>query len=149
MGPFEELLKELALALDIDIVPEDKETCLLLFEESLPVQIEIMDEKLLIGAKLGEVHPGKSRELILIEALKANNAPYPRFGTLAYSNKTNQLIQCEMINMDGVRGEELKDLLASFVKKAQVWKEALEQGVAPQIDIPGSKTSSAPFGLSS
>lgn len=89
---FPELLQELATELDIDLYPDKRGACKLVTEDGLHVQMEVdvRQESLLIASFICEIPPGKFRENILRDALKSNG-PFPKNGTLAYSERNNKL----------------------------------------------------------
>lgn len=131
------LLQELATILKIDpLIPDSHNTCLVRFKEGVNVQLE-PDKggvNLLIGAQLGTVPPGRYREDIYREALRANGLPLPRVGTLAYSRQADALVLFELMPLKDLTGTKLADFLQSFLAKALIWQEALIKGEVPVID---------------
>ncbi len=140
MGPFEELLAELGNALGVSLNADSNNSCTLLVDEKLKVQLEMQKEKdrLLMGARVGVVDPGRFRENVLIEALKENNLPYPQVGIFGYSPKNNQLALYDTLDLDDLTGEKLANYLSLFIGKSLEWKNALESGhSAPQTSQTG------------
>lgn len=135
MDFFEGLLKELSSKLEVDLKPDQHQACRLLFHDTIDLQLEMdrSQEHLVVGAELGELLPGKFRETVLREALKANGEPQPIFGTLAFSTRKNQLILFEVFDIDKVNGAVLFDFLIPFTEKATLWKDGLQKGQTPPI----------------
>lgn len=146
MDKFEELLKELSPLIGTDLVPDKLSTCLLVFENSAKIQLELdrSGDNLLIGSSLGEVPPGKYREQLLIEALKSNKAPH--HGILAFSLKKQTLILFLKLPFDGVGATNLFTLLQEMSKKAEIWQTALQRGALPP-QAPGSSSEPSIFNL--
>src|SRR5690242_9542948 len=85
-------------------------------------------ESLWIFTKLIEIPPGKFRENILKEALKANALPDPRAAIFAYMAATNHLILFQKYPLEILTGERLAGLIGSFLETADRWKEAIASG---------------------
>ncbi len=147
---YETLLNELSEALEIEkLTPDENNSCLIKFNNNLEIQIEQEkdEESLLISASLGEVPPGKYREDVFREALKANAAPYPRQGTFGYSLDTSQLILFKLMPYEELTGDKVAAYLTPFMEKAIEWKEMLEKGEVPHVILNHSAKESSPFGL--
>jgi hypothetical protein len=131
---FEELLKELGKILNLSLHPDRHRACNLKINNGLEVQIEInpVKEKLLFVTLIGTIPPGKFRENLLKEALKANNQ-FPRTGILGYSERNNKLTLHEFLPLSEMNGEKMAKYLQQFVLKADEWKVSLETGSIPQI----------------
>ena len=93
MERFEMLLHELSVELDVTLHPEKDESCVLMINETVKVQLEanVRTDHLLVASFVAEIPPGKFRENTLRDALKSNY-PFPKNGTLAYSERNNQLV---------------------------------------------------------
>jgi hypothetical protein len=92
---------------------------------------------------IAEVPPGKLRENILRDALKAH-FPYPELGSFGYSERNNKLSLFHYIPLSGLTGEKCATLLASFIDKALKWKEAIEMGQTAAL-VPGGSTTTTPL----
>ncbi len=143
---FTELLQELGKILDISLHPDEHQSCALLVDEKLKLQLELDKslETLIVGAHLGIVPPGKFRENLLAHALKAN-AIFPRMGTFGYSPYHNQMAFFEFLPLNTQNGEKLADFLAMFIAKAKEWKEALESGILPNLQFQADEKLSSPL----
>lgn len=87
---FGSLLQELGKVLEIpDLHPDRNNSCQIVLKNGLNLQIELdrSGQFLIFGADLGVVPPGRYRENLFREALKANDMPHPIHGILAYSKK--------------------------------------------------------------
>jgi hypothetical protein len=137
---FEELLKELGDALGVPLHPDKRRVCKLHINQELHVQIEcdLAKGEVLLGCFACEIPPGKYRENILKEALKANHH-FPRTAVLAYSAKNNQLALFHTLSLHQLSGKTLADQLERFVEMAHAWKISIEQGGAAPSFQPHSK----------
>lgn len=126
---FEELLRELGEQFGVPLHADKKGACKLRINEQFYVQLEYMphQEKLLLACFICEVPPGKYRENILKDALKANG-PFPINGTLAYSERNNKLVLFSYLPMITLTGQKLADHLTLFVDKAKNWRIGVESG---------------------
>jgi hypothetical protein len=127
--PFEALLQELSAELGIALHPDRKGACKLKINETFHVQLECdaHQENLLVAAFICDVPPGKYRENILRDALKAN-WPFPKNGTLAYSDRNNKLVLFSYFRLANVNGKKLAEFLTVFLDKANNWGIGVETG---------------------
>ncbi len=132
MDRFAMLLADLSELIAVPLHPDHHRNCLLNINNVMPVQIQEEEnkERLLIAAFLGELPPGKFREILLKEALKENNL-YPRVGTFCYSPRNNQLAFFTYASLPPLTGSLLADVLETFLNRAFSWKKALETGQIP------------------
>lgn len=129
-GPFEQFIQDLGRALGLPLHVDDKNSCTLLVEEKLTLQIEPdhQEESLLVGSTIIELSPGKFREEVLKEALKENHI-YPRLGTLAYSIYNNHLALFQRFpTWQEIPLEVWIDWLSAFIAKAIEWRQSIEEG---------------------
>jgi hypothetical protein len=114
----------------------------------MQVQLQEEDNKdrVLIGAFIGELPPGKFREILLKETLKENNL-YPRVGTFAYSPRNNQLVFFTYALLPTLTGDFLADILEIFLDRAFSWKTALETGQLPSRGASLQKTGPSIFDI--
>ncbi len=132
MNRFEEFLRDLGDLLNTPLHPDRHQACKLNINDTLHIQLQIDPSKdsLLIVSFLCDVPPGKFRENILKEALKANGA-YPRIGTLGFSSRKNQLALFQYLPLSELKAEKAADFLAQFIEKAEQWRLAVERGSTP------------------
>lgn len=128
MNPFEQYLEELSSHLGIPLQAEKGYICKLAIDGTLRVHLEHEPEqnRILIAAFLGEIPPGKFREDLLKEGLKANHLPN-RQGTFAYSGKNNNLVYFSYF-FESEPSSLLGEKLSQFIATAKTWKKALETG---------------------
>ena len=90
---FEEILQLLGQSLNLPLQVDANNACAIQIKQNLIVQLQPdpSQEKLLIGCQIIQVPPGKFRENVLKEALKANGLPDPRVGIFAYIARNNTL----------------------------------------------------------
>jgi hypothetical protein len=131
------LLQEIGTNLGVNnLHPDNNNTCLLRLKSGLIIQIELDKggQFLILGADLGTVPPGKYRELLFREALKANGLPYPIHGILCYSRKSDHLVIYEKIPLRDLNGEKIAAEITPFAEKAFLWSEALLRNDIPAIN---------------
>lgn len=146
---FEELINELSLQIGIPLHPDKIGACTLQTKDGFEVQLECdrSQEKLLIVAFICDIPPGKLRENILKDALKANG-PYPHDGTLSFSESNNKLALFAQLPFTHLSGRTLSEFLNAFLDKASQWKNGVETGHTSElISSQTSKPSSGMFGL--
>lgn len=138
IDPFEQLIQELSHHLDVPLHLQEKDSCAILVNELLVVQIELTKDlqKVLLGSHLGEVAPGKYREELLKEALKYNHRNYPDLGILGFEPSSKQLALFDTIGLDKLNGEILAAYFPIFVERAKLWQEALRKGSYPSMIHP-------------
>lgn len=126
---FEELLNELGEEYGLSLHPDRKGACKLKINETIHIQIECdaHQENLLAATFICDIPPGKYRENILKDALKANG-PFPKNGTLAYSDRNNKLVLFSYLRMSNLTGKKLAEFLATFLDKANNWRIGVETG---------------------
>ena len=132
MDKFGVVLADLATLIDVPLHPDQNRSCSLNVNSVMHVQLQEEEntDRILIGAFLGELPPGKFRENLLKETLKENDL-YPRVGTFAYSPRNNQLAFFTYVLLPTLTGELLADVLEIFLDRAFSWKTALETGQIP------------------
>lgn len=148
IGPFEELLHALGKVFHLDLEVDKHHACSILVHPRLTVQmqLDVSQEHLWMFSKLIDTPPGKFRENILKEALKANSLPDPRIGILAYLKATNQLILFQKYPLTILNGERLSGLFASFTEMADSWREAIESGQSSPLEV-RQELARNPFGM--
>jgi hypothetical protein len=116
-----------------DLVPDKNNSCLIKLPGDISLQIELdkSEQNLLIGCDLGAIPPGRYRMDIFREALRANNTPYPRYGTFAYSTKKGDLLLFYLLPVEDYNGEKLAEHLKPFIEKAHTWITAIKAGELP------------------
>lgn len=134
---FGALLQELAHALGVPkLEPDPNNSCMIRLKSGLIIQIELDKggHSLIIGADLGTVPPGRYRENLFREALKANDQPHPLNGILCYSKKSDHLVLYQKINIKDLNGEKIAAEITPFAEKAFTWSEALLRGDIPAVN---------------
>jgi hypothetical protein len=145
---FEELLRELSVEYGVTLHPDRKGACKLKINEALQVQIECdaHQENLLVATFICDIPPGKFRENILRDALKTNG-PFPKNGTLAYSDRNNKLVLFSYLRMQNLTGKKLAEFLSAFVDKANQWRIGVESGHTAHLAAPAAKPPGGMFGM--
>lgn len=147
---FEVLLQELGKAMNIeDLTPDSNNTCLIRFKVGLDIQIEPWQkgEFLLIGCPVAVIPPGRFRENVFREALKANALPLPRYGAFAYVASSQKLVLYSMLSLRELTGEKIAAFLAPFMEKALTWKQTIDRGDVPLADVVMTGGPRGPGGL--
>ncbi len=149
---FAELLKELGTELGIALHPDRIGACKLHINDQFHIQLECdaHQENLLVATFICDIPPGKYRENILKDGLKANEASL-QFGTLAYSERNNKLSLFSYLSMPQLNGHQLAEFLSGFVEKASQWKIGVETGHTGHLvsHAPKPSPSGGMFGLGS
>lgn len=127
MSHFEELLKGLSTTLGTPLHVDHLGHCQIIAGHKLHLQLTLdrLEENLVVGAFLGEIIPGKFRENLLKETLKANHL-FPLDGTLSYCDKNNQLALTAFLPLSSISSEILTGFLKSFIIKAEEWRKKIE-----------------------
>lgn len=146
------LLEELAKLLKIKELHADaNNSCLIKFQKGPSIQLELRHsgDFLVMGCDLGIVPPGRYRENIFREALKANGLPPPRSGDFAYSRRTDKLVLTKELSLVQLTGEQVFNHLVPFFKKAKEWQQALakEEIPIPPPSVEAAKAGGGMFGL--
>lgn len=144
IGRFEELLHQLGSIFELELHVDRQNACSIQIHPRLILQLQLdtSQDNLWIFTKLAETPPGKFRENILKESLKANALPDPRPGILGFILSTNHLAQFQKYPLHILNGERLSGIIGAFVEMAETWQEAILSGQSAPME---SKHS--PFGL--
>lgn len=142
----EELGKTALVAMS-SLKPSSKNTCVVPFTDGIKVQLELdkYEKNLIVACILGNLQPGHYRRDLFQAALIANGLPYPRYGTLAFSTKTNNLLLYDSLDLRELNGEKVAQYLGFFLEKAKTWRQAIESGNIPHISA--EYTTSGPKGF--
>lgn len=129
MDRFQELLWDLGEVIDLPLHVDKNHACRILLDEKLSIHMEMVEEQeaLLLAAFLAEIPPGRFRENVLRESLKAN-ATHHSFGTLAYIEKINTLVMHRYLSAASLTGEKIAAFLEEFIAEADQWREAIQSG---------------------
>lgn len=143
---FHELLQGLGQQLGVALHPDKRGACKLNIRNQFQIQIEYEPsyERILMASFICDIPPGKLRENILRDALKANY-PFPQLGTLSYCERNNKLTLFLYLSLHGLNPDKLAVLLTHFIEKAKAWKEAAETGQS--VSLPSSAQGAKSFGL--
>lgn len=137
IDPFEQILHSLGEQLGLPLHTDKNQACAIQIKHGLIVQLERDpgQERLLIASKIIEIPPGRFRENVLKEALKANALPDPRIGIFAYIAKINQLVLYQYYPFDILTAQRMMGLLGPFIQTAESWRNAIAKGSAgPQTE---------------
>jgi len=139
MSHFGELLEELSERLNMDLVPDQSHIVTLLIENKVRIQIQpdSLDEYIILGAFIAELPPGKFREHILRDGLKANFALDSNPGILSYHEKKNMLMLHMKLPISSVNSDDLVEHLKHLKTRAIAWQEAIDEGrSSPKEELP-------------
>ena len=142
MGSYKDLIADLSERLGIEIYPDLNNVVVLKIEKSVKIHIEADDveEFLILGAFIDELPPGKFRENILKNGLKANYLVNKNPAILSYLGRENILTLHRRYLIDSIDVEELITQIKAITERAQKWQASIESGhAAPDDEIP-SKT---------
>jgi hypothetical protein len=149
---FEELLNELGPLFNLPLHLDKYQACSIQVHSQLvlQLQLDISQENLFLFSKIVEIPPGKFRENVLLEALKANHLPDPCVGIFGYRAASNHLVLFQRYPLHILNGERVGGLVGAFIEFADLWRSAIESG-RPSPTPPSSIGISAPkpFGMGS
>lgn len=148
-GMYEGLLEELGRALGLTLFPDQNYSCVIRLPNRLEVHVEIdaAGEKMVLGAYLGQVPPGRYREMVFYEALRMNGMPPPHVGIFAYSNKMDQLVLFRWIDLHDMSGEKIAHMLKPLSERGVQWRDAIAAGQVPVVEGLSLQERSGMFGL--
>jgi hypothetical protein len=148
VDPFEALLNELSVELGVTLHLDRKGACKLKINEMFDVQLETdaHQENLLVASFICDAPPGKYRENILRDALKTN-WPFPKNGTLAYSDRNNKLVLFSYFRLANLNGKKLAEFLSVFIDKANHWRTGVETGHTAHLVSAPAKSTGGMFGM--
>ncbi len=145
---FEELISELGKYLDLDLHTDHNHACRLRIRDRVDIQLQMdaAQENLLMVSFATEIPPGKFRENVLLEALKANGLPEPSHATLSYLSQNNHLVLHRIFPLNLLNAERLAGLFGEFLEQVESWKQAIESGQSAPVSV-SRDLPSKPFGL--
>lgn len=148
IDPFEELLSELGNEYGISLHLDKMNACTLKINDQFHVQLECdaHQENILAVTFICDIPPGKFRENILRDALKSNE-PFPKNGTLAYSDRNNKLALFSHLRLANINGHKLAEFLNAFLEKADQWRIGVETGQTASLISQSTKSSGNNFGI--
>ena len=136
IGRFEEILEELSKSLHLKLHVDKHGACAIQIPPLvIQLQPNLTQESLFLFVKLTEVPPGKFRENVFREALKANGRKDPRAGILGYMGPLNTLTLHQIYPFSVLSGGRLANFLAGFVEAAVDWKGAIESGHSAPVGL--------------
>ena len=145
-----ELLSELGRIFQLSLHTDKYNACSIEIPPvTIQLQLDSTQENLFLFTKIFELPPGKFREIVLLQALRANGLPDPRPGVFGYIAATNHLALHQRYPLQILNGERLAGLFGSFFELAELWYKALENGQSapPSFSSSPGGFSGGPFGI--
>lgn len=145
MTKYNDLIFDLSNRLNRKLKPDKNNCVTLLIEQKVTVQIETdrNEEFLIIGAFIAELPPGKFREHILRDALKANSLYKNTSQVLSYMKNENHLIIHKKMLLEAISSDNLFKEIKNISSRAKKWLESLDNGRScPDDEMPAKTTSS-------
>jgi len=138
---FEELLSALGHVFHLPLHIDKHHACSIQIHHQLTIQLKPDPslENLILFSKIIEIPPGKFRENVLKEALKANSSPDPRVGIFGYIASANQLALFQRYPFRILNGERLAGIVGAFLEFSETWRKAIEGGFPappPSVSLP-------------
>lgn len=145
---FEELLHAIGKIFHLELQIDRQNACSIQVHPHLVIQLQldISQENLWLFSKLIETPPGKFRENILKEAMKANALPDPRIGVLGYLLPSNQLVLFQKYPLTILNGERLSGFLGAFLEMGESWRDAIASGQSGPPEV-RQEIARNPFGM--
>ncbi len=131
---FERLLRELGPLFHLKLKEDKIHACSIHIHDHLTIQLQpdAHQQHLWIFAKIAELPPGKFREEVFKETLKANALPDPRIAHFGYIANTNHLALFQSYPLLILNAERLAGLIGAIVEMAITWQHAIQSGqIAP------------------
>ncbi|MFA6118608.1 MAG: CesT family type III secretion system chaperone [Parachlamydiales bacterium] len=128
---YEELLNYLSNKLDIELRIDSNQSCSILFDDTISVQLELDEsaENLIIFSSAVQLPAGKFRENILLNGLKENDK-YPIIATFGYYEKANTLAIFNFLNLLSTDNEAIYNYLKTFVDLVFLYHDSVSKGQA-------------------
>lgn len=130
MAKFEDLIDSLGERLHKKLHANVNNVVTLLVNQTVKVQLEAdrHQEMLTVAAYVAELPPGRFRERVLKEALKANYGANILPGVLSFVGKENALLLFEKMPLSAVSVESLITRIKAFCERSKLWNEAINNG---------------------
>ncbi len=147
MNLFEELLKELSPLIGMNLHVDGNNVCCLWAGDTLKVQMEQNKQgQFVVAALILELGPGKFREEVLKEGLKANAQLLPG-GIICFSPKNSHLAVYLTLPMETLDGQKVLEALSILINYGLQWQTALQEGKLAPPSIVSKPATSSVFGL--
>lgn len=141
---FSDLLSELGKIFQIPLALDKYNACSINVPPlTIQLQLDPTQENLFLFTKIIELPPGRFRENVLCEALKANGLTDPRSGVFSYFAHTNHLTFYQTYPLSILSGERLSGLFGAFYEMGESWYSSIQNGQA----APSTATKPPPFGI--
>ena len=128
---FSSLLQELGTILQLPLHTDQYSACSIEIPPIIiQLQLDATQESLFLFSKVIALPPGKFRENVLAEALKANALPDPRAAIFGYFAASNHLTLHQSFPSALLNGERLAGLFGAFYELGKSWHEAIASGRA-------------------
>jgi hypothetical protein len=152
MDSFASLIAEMGKLMQMALKPDHNNCCLIDFpKDNMDIQLEMEQgtDLLIIGSNISKIPPGRYRQNLFEQALKANNLEIPRGGILAFSPKSDMMVLFLKIPTKDLTAQAAVGLLPPFKEKFLRWREAISKNETPPLIgvISTKQTSSGMFGL--
>ncbi len=134
MNSFAKMISELGEILEAPLHIEHDTLCIFKANQQIDIQIEHdpTQHRILLVAVICPIPPGKFRENVLRQALKANHN-INRLGTFSYIEKTSSLAMHQYFYHVEMTGAMMAQAVADFLDTSQNCSLAIQNGQVPQI----------------
>lgn len=130
---FEKIVNAISEDLDANLHVDVNGACTVLFDDVLPVHLELDEnDDLIIFSAICTLDPGKYREKILSEALKENDK-FPSIATLGYFEEENSLALFNFLDLKYINEKTLISYLMTFVELGFLYYNSLTKGKFPSL----------------
>jgi hypothetical protein len=146
---YEAVLRDFETFFKCKLAPNANNTCVISIPNSVRIQIELdRNSKVLIASRLG-ILQGRFRDIVLREALKANEFYDISTGSFGLGKKSNNLMIFLQMDLDQLNPDKINTVMPIFLAKANLWAEGIKSGNLPALSEEGLATKAAPspFGL--
>lgn len=128
------ILKEFEPFFGCELEPDSNNSCLILMDIGLSIQIELNRYGLLlVGCRMPTLPRNRFGDNLIKAALKFNELSLPSTGIFGYSQKYQQLILFIKIDPNDLNPQFIQEILTPFIKKAKNWVDAVKNDKIPSL----------------
>ncbi|NGX28842.1 MAG: hypothetical protein K940chlam1_01030 [Candidatus Anoxychlamydiales bacterium] len=126
---FQDLIESLADHLSQDLYVDKNGACVIVFDDVIKVQLELdqTSQNLIVFSSVCELPPGKFREKVLLDALKANDK-FPYVAILSFFEPDSSLALHNFLDFRSLKVDVLASYLSTFVELCFLYKDAINSG---------------------
>lgn len=123
---FQDLINDLAKILSQDLYVDKNKACVISYDDVLKVQLELdqSSQNLIVFSSITTLAPGKFRENVLLDALKANNE-FPYVAIFSFFEPDSSLALHNFLDFPSLKADVLASYLSTFVEICFLYRSAI------------------------